>query len=397
MRRRISAVDLPQDTVMPTSELEPKTMLWRRILLVLSAACALPCGVFAQAANERYPLDKIKLPPGFHIRLFAGGAENAREMALGKNGTLFVGTQRAGVVYAIVDRNHDGVGDDGLIIASGLVSPNGVAFRDGALYVADAWRILRYDDIESRLDHPPNPIVLYDGYPHDALHGWKFIGFGPDGFLYVPVGAPCNVCLRDAPYASITRLKADGTGMEVFASGVRNSVGFDWDPKTKELWFTDNGRDNMGDDVPDDELDHAPRAGMHFGFPYCHAKDVVDPQFGPGHDCAKYTAPELALGAHVAALGMRFYVGTMFPDTYRNQIFIAEHGSWNRSKPIGYRVVLARPREQSEKRLEDFAEGWLEPNGRAWGRPVDVLVAPDGALLVSDDQAGAIYRITYGE
>ncbi|HSD10240.1 MAG TPA: PQQ-dependent sugar dehydrogenase, partial [Candidatus Binatia bacterium] len=361
-------------------------MLWHRILVVLSTACAVPLAAFAQSASERYPLDKIKLPAGFHIRLFAGGAANAREMALGKNGTLFVGTQRAGVVYAIVDRNHDGVADDGLVIASGLVSPNGVAFRDGALYVADAWKILRYDDIESRLEHPPKPIVLYDRYPHDAWHGWKFIAFGPDGLLYVPVGAPCNVCLRDAPYASITRLKADGTGMEVFAAGVRNTVGFDWDPRTKELWFTDNGRDGMGDDIPDDELDHAPRPGMHFGFPYCHAKDVVDPQFGPGHDCAKYAAPQIGLGAHVAALGMRFYGGTMFPDEYRNQIFIAEHGSWNRSQPIGYRVVVARPGERGEKRLENFAEGWLEPNGSAWGRPVDVLGAPDGALLVSDDQ-----------
>ena len=372
-------------------------MFWRRTRLALSAVFLLPLVAWAEPANERYPLDKIKLPAGFRINLFAGGAANAREMALGKNGTLFVGTQRAGVVYAIVDRNQDGVGDDGLILVSCLVSPNGVAFRDGALYVADAWRILRYDDIENRLEHPPKPIVLYDGYPRDAWHGWKFIAFGPDGLLYVPVGAPCNVCLRDPPYASITRLKSDGTGMEVFASGVRNSVGFDWDPTTKELWFTDNGRDNMGDDVPDDELDHAPRAGMHFGFPYCHAKDVADPQFGPGHECAKYTPPELGLGAHVAALGMRFYTGKMFPDEYRNQIFVAEHGSWNRSKPIGYRVVVARPGEQGEKRLESFAEGWLEPNGRAWGRPVDVLVASDGALLVSDDQAGGVYRIAYGK
>jgi len=326
-------------------------------------------------------------------------------MALGTKGTLFVGTQRAGVVYAIVDRNHDGVADDGLVIATNLTSPNGVAFRDGALYVADAWRILRYDDIENQLEHPPKPVVIYDGYPRDAWHGWKYIGFGPDGWLYVPVGAPCNVCERDPPYASITRIKPDGTGMEVFARGVRNSVGFDWDPKTKELWFTDNGRDSLGDDLPDDELDHAPKPGMHFGFPYCHAallpgesrpRGAGDPQFGPGHDCAKeFTRAEVGLGAHVASLGMKFYTGKMFPAQYRDQIFIAEHGSWDRSKPIGYRVVVARPGEQGEKRLETFAEGWLQPNGKSWGRPVDVLVAPDGALLVSDDQAGAIYRITY--
>jgi glucose/arabinose dehydrogenase len=365
--------------------------------LALLALLALPSLAAAEPASERYPLDKIKLPPGFHISLFAGGAANAREMTLGKNGTLFVGTQNAGVVYAIIDRNHDGVADDGLVIASGLTAPNGVAFRDGALYVGDAWRILRYDDIENRLEHPPKPVVVFDGYPHDAWHGWKFIAFGPDGFLYVPVGAPCNVCERDTPYASITRLKPDGTGMEIFAKGVRNTVGFDWDPKTKDLWFTDNGRDYMGDDVPDDELDHAPKAGMHFGFPYCHGKDVSDPRFGPGHDCAQYTPPEIGLGAHVASLGMRFYTGSAFPEDYRGQIFIAEHGSWNRSKPIGYRVVVARPAVQGPKRLEIFAEGWLEPNGKAWGRPADVLVAPDGALLVSDDTAGAVYRITYSK
>jgi len=366
----------------------------RFVLFALLVATRLAA---AQPLADRFPLAKIKLPPGFKISLYVGGAEDAREMAWGKNGTLFVGTRQAGSVYAILDRNHDGIGDDGLVIATGLTSPNGVAFRDGALYVADAWRILRYDDIENRLEHPPKPVVIYDGYPHDAWHGWKFIAFGPDGFLYVPVGAPCNVCDRDPPYASITRLKPDGTGMEVFARGVRNSVGFDWDPKTKDLWFTDNGRDNMGDDVPDDELDHAPKAGMHFGFPYCHGKDVSDPQFGPHHDCATYTAPEIGLGAHVASLGMRFYTGSAFPANYRGQIFIAEHGSWNRSRPIGYRVVVARPGAQGDKRLETFAEGWLEPSGKAWGRPVDVLVAPDGALLVSDDLAGAVYRITYAK
>ena len=351
----------------------------------------------AQDARRRFPLDTIKLPPGFQIKLYAGGAENAREMALGPKGTLFAGTQRAGNVYAIIDRDHDGVADEGLVIASGLTSPNGVAFRDGALYVGDAWRILRYDDIESHLEHPPKPVVVYDGYPHDAWHGWKFIAFGPDGMLYVPVGAPCNVCQREPPYASITRMKPDGTGMEIFARGVRNSVGFDWDPKTKELWFTDNGRDNLGDDVPSDELNHAPKPGMHFGFPYCHGKSVSDPQFGPGHDCAQFTPAEIEVGPHVAALGMRFYTGKMFPENYRNQIFIAEHGSWNRSTPIGYRVAVARPGAQGEKRIETFAEGWLAPNGKAWGRPVDVLVMPDGALLVSDDQAGAIYRISYGK
>ncbi len=361
------------------------------LLLLHAAACT------AHPKTGAYPLETIKLPPGFHINLFAGGAANARQMALGTNGTLFVGTQAAGVVYAIVDENHDGVAERGLVIAAKLDSPNGVAFHDKALYVGAASRILRFDDIESRLEHPPKPVVVYDGYPSDKWHGARVIGFGPDGFLYVAVGAPCNVCEREPPYGTITRLKPDGSGMEVFARGVRNSVGFDWNPATKQLWFTDNGRDLLGDDVPDDELDVAPKPGMHFGFPYCHASGISDPEFGAGHDCSQYTASEVNLGAHVAALGMRFYTGTMFPDVYRSQIFIAEHGSWNRSTPIGYRVAVARPGERGDKRLEVFAEGWLQPNGRPWGRPVDVIVAPDGALLISDDMAGAIYRVTYAK
>jgi glucose/arabinose dehydrogenase len=362
-------------------------------LLVLLAASACK----AQPKRAAYPLDTIKLPPGFHISLFAGNVADARQMAIGANGTLFVGTQAAGVVYAIVDRDHDGVADEGLVIAAKLRAPNGVAFHDKALFVGDSSRILRFDDIESRLEHPPKPVVIYEGYPSDRWHGARFIGFGPDGYLYVAVGSPCNVCDREPPYGSITRLKPDGSGMEIFARGVRNSVGFDWDPSTKELWFTDNGRDMLGDDVPDDELDRAPKPGMHFGFPYCHASGVLDPEFGAGHDCTQYTAPEINLGAHVAALGMRFYTGTQFPEAYRNQIFIAEHGSWNRSTPVGYRVVVARPGELGDKRLDVFAEGWLQPDGRKWGRPVDVVVAPDGALLVSDDLAGAIYRIHYSK
>jgi glucose/arabinose dehydrogenase len=361
------------------------------LLLLHLPACS------AQPKKSDYPLDTIKLPPGFHISVFAGGAAGARQMALGANGTLFVGTRGAGVVYAIVDKNHDGAADERLIIASKLDSPNGVAFHDKALYVGAASRILRFDDIESRLERPPKPVVVSESYPSDGWHGARFIGFGPDGFLYVAVGAPCNVCERDPPYGSITRMKPDGSSMGLYARGVRNSVGFDWDPTTKQLWFTDNGRDLLGDDVPDDEVNVAPMAGMHFGFPYCHAGGVRDPEFGAGHDCKQYTPSAINLGAHVAALGMRFYTGSMFPEAYRNQIFIAEHGSWNRTKPIGYRVVVARPGERGDKRVEVFAEGWLPSNGRAWGRPVDVIVAPDGALLVSDDAAGAIYRISYAK
>jgi len=272
----------------------------------------------------------------------------------------------------------------------------GVAYRDGALYVSAVNRILRFDDIERKLDSPPPPVVVTDAYPTDGHHGWKFIAFGPDGKLYVPVGAPCNVCEPDAAkYAIITRINADGSGREIVARGVRNSVGFDWNPQTKDLWFTDNGRDALGDDVPPDELNHVTATGGNFGYPYCHAGTIADPEFGSKHACSEFIAPAQRLGPHVAALGMRFYTGTQFPAAYRNQIFIAEHGSWNRSQKIGYRITLVKL-DASGKAIsyEPFAQGWLQGQ-QAWGRPADVLVAPDGSLLVSDDSAGAIYRISY--
>jgi glucose/arabinose dehydrogenase len=275
--------------------------------------------------------------------------------------------------------------------------PNGVAFRDGALYVAEVNRVLRYDNIEANLRRAPEPVVVNDEFPQDEHHGWKFIRFGPDGQLYVPVGAPCNVCdSEDERYAALLRMQPDGTGLEVFAHGIRNTVGFDWHPETNELWFTDNGRDMLGDDVPPDELNHAPEPALHFGFPFCHGGDISDPEFGQSRSCDEFTPPAQKLGPHVAALGMRFYTGTMFPEEYRNQIFIAEHGSWNRSEPIGYRVSLVRLDEDYHvTSYEVFAEGWLQEDGKFWGRPVDVLVMPDGSLLVSDDDSGAIYRITY--
>jgi glucose/arabinose dehydrogenase len=272
--------------------------------------------------------------------------------------------------------------------------PNGVAFRGGALFVADLDRILRYDDVEARLSDRVRPAVVTDRLPADRHHGWKYIRFGPDGLLYVPVGAPCNVCEPGDPYASLLRMRPDGSGLETYARGVRNTVGFDWHPETRELWFTDNGRDWLGDDRPPDELDRAPKPGMHFGFPYCHGRTLADPEFGKSRRCADSTPPAAELDAHVAALGMRFYRGAMFPPEYRGAIFIAEHGSWNRSTPIGYRVVVARVRGDEIVSTEVFAEGWLRPKG-PWGRPVDVLELPDGSLLVSDDHAGAIYRVTY--
>jgi glucose/arabinose dehydrogenase len=317
-------------------------------------------------------------------------------MCLGEKGTLFVGNRQKDKVYAVRDENKDGLAEKVYVLASGLNMPCGVAFRNGSLYVAEVNRILRFDNIESRLDNPPAPVVVFDKLPSDKHHGWKYIAFGPDGKLYVPVGAPCNVCERDdSVHASITRMNPDGTGFEVFASGIRNTVGFDWHPQTKELWFTENGRDNMGDDVPADELNKAPSKGMHFGFPYCHQGNTLDPEFGKNKRCEDFTAPERNLDPHVAAIGMRFYTGDMFLPEYKNQIFIAEHGSWNRTQPIGYRVMMVRLENNKPVQYVNFAHGWLQDNGKVLGRPSDVQVAPDGALLVSDDARGAIYRIIF--
>jgi glucose/arabinose dehydrogenase len=365
--------------------------------LLVSALVVLGLAFFGVPRGQaaELPLHLISLPPGFTIRVYAAEVPHARSMALSPKGTLFVGTRRVGKVYAVVDRDGDQRADAVYTLAEGLYMPNGVAFRDGSLYVAEVNRVLRFDDIEARLQDPPPPMVVNDTLPRDQHHGWKFIRFGPDGRLYVPVGAPCNVCKRDDErYASILRMQPDGSGLEVFANGVRNTVGFDWHPVTHELWFTDNGRDWLGDDRPPDELNHAPRPGMHFGFPYCHGGDIPDPNFGDQRSCKEFTPPAMKLGPHVAALGMRFYTGSMFPAPYRQQIFIAEHGSWNRSVPIGYRLTLVRLRGNHAVDYTVFAEGWLQSDG-AWGRPVDVLVMPDGALLVSDDSAGAIYRISY--
>ncbi len=348
------------------------------------------------AFSRELPLDTIKLPPGFNISLYADNVPGARSMTLSPDGTLFVGT-RGDKIYALPNRNQGKQADEVITFASGLNTPNGVALRDGALFVAEINRILRFDDAASRLRNAPEPVVVNSSFPGDKHHGWKFIRFGPDGLLYVPVGAPCNICEPDsARYAAIFRMKPDGSALERYASGVRNTVGFDWNPDTRELWFTDNGRDWFGNDKPPDELNYAPHSGMHFGYPYCHGKDLSDSEFGSKRVCSEFTPPAMELGPHVASLGMRFYTGTMFPDPYRKQIFIAEHGSWNRVPPIGYRVTLVKLHEGKAANYEVFAEGWLQ-GLFAWGRPVDVQVMPDGALLVSDDKAGVIYRISYGK
>ena len=371
------------------------------VLAVLSVA-----GLALQGpASATLPLDSLKLPPGFRIEVYATGVTSARELALGAKGTVFVGSMTAGSVFALVDANGDHKVDRVMRIGKGLNTPSGVAFHNGALYVAEINRVLRYDDIEAHLDDPPQPVVVSGQFPSDRFHGWKFIAFGPDGLLYVPVGAPCNVCEPDARHGAIFRMKPDGSALEPFATGVRNSVGFDWHPVTKELWFTDNGRDELGDDVPSDELNRAPRRGMNFGYPYCHQGDIKDPEFGSKHPCSEFAPPAARLGPHVASIGMRFYTGRMFPADYRNQIFIAEHGSWNRSTPSGYRIAVVKL-DSAGKVVSDtpFIEGWLRgvrrhvgtmTQGDAWGRPSDVLVMPDGALLIADDSAGVVYRVTY--
>ncbi len=341
-------------------------------------------------------LEDINLPAGFRISVFANGVENARSLCLSPNGVLFVGT-RTDKVYAILDTNKDYKADKILTIASGLNSPNGVAFRNGSLYVAEINRVLRFDNIENNLNNLPKPVIVNDQFPSDTHHGWKFIAFGPDDKLYVPVGAPCNVCLmKDERYASIMRMNPDGSELEVFASGIRNTVGFDWHPITKELWFTDNGRDLLGDNQPPDELNRAYTNGLHFGFPFLHGSNILDPEFGKDVDTSKFSKPSRELGPHVAALGMRFYTGDMFPAEYKNQIFIAEHGSWNRSEKIGYRISLVKLDGNRAISYQPFAEGWLK-NGNVSGRPVDVEIMTDGSLLISDDYADKIYRITYNQ
>jgi glucose/arabinose dehydrogenase len=348
-----------------------------------------------QGVAQEINLKRIKLPPGFEISVYANRVYGARSMVVSPRGILFVGTRKEGNVYAVIDHNNDHRADEVITIARGLNSPNGVAFKNGSLYVAEINRILRYDDIENRLKNPPKPVVVDDSFPKERHHGWKFIRFGPDEMLYVPVGAPCNICdSEDKRFATIMRLQENGKNPEVFAHGVRNTVGFDWHPMTKELWFTDNGRDWMGDDRPPDELNHAPIKGMHFGYPYCHGSDVKDPKFGMDRSCDEFAKPAIELGPHVAALGMRFYTGKMFPSTYQNRIFIAEHGSWNRTVPVGYRVTTVTLEGNKASKYDVFAEGWLD-GALVYGRPVDVLVMTDGSLLVSDDRADAIYRISY--
>ncbi len=364
---------------------------------VLIAVAAIVAASASQDARPRpgrgLPLDTIKLPPGFRIDLFAADVPGARTLARADNGLVFAGTMREGAVYALTPSGDGTRAARVDVVAKGLSLPNGVAARGGDLYVAEETRLLRYRGIASKPSNAPAPEVLFAGFPRQPGHGWRHIGFGPDGRLYVSIGAPCNICDPGDPYASIARMAEDFSGFEIFARGVRDSQGFDWQPGAGVLWFTDNGRDGLGDDVPPDELDRAPAAGLNFGYPFCYGRGTPDPKF-PGRDCAGFVPPAAELPAHVAPLGMRFYTGSRFPREYRGGVFIAEHGSWNRSTPIGYRVTTAAVAGDRADNYRVFAEGWLR-GGTPWGRPVDVLVMPDGALLVSDDLAGVVYRIAY--
>ena len=344
-------------------------------------------------AAARLPLDKLSVPQGFKVELLASGVANARSMAQGEKGTLFVGTRSLDRVYAV--RQVDGK-PVVKVIASGLHRPNGVAFHKGALYVAELSKVWRFDDIENNLDTPPKPVLVTDDLPKDEAHGWKFIAVGPDEKLYVPVGAPGNILMPPETHAQIRRMDLDGKNVEVVARGVRNTVGFDWNPDTKQLTFTDNGRDWLSEDIPNDELNVLAQPGkQHFGYPFCHQGDFTDPEYGWGHSCSEFTAPVGLLGPHSAALGMRFYTGSQFPAGYRNAVLIARHGSWNRTRKVGGDVVVAKLGPDGKvTSLEPFLTGFLQDN-RYVGRPVDVLVAQDGALLVSDDYNGAIYRVSY--
>ena len=366
-----------------------KITLFNLLLLSAGLSCSKPVS---------YPdlIKQLHLPPGFTVSIFADNVPNARSLALGDNGVVFVGTGRSDKVYAVQDLDADGVADKRHIIATGLYLPNGVAYQGGALYVAEVNRIIRFDQIEQHLIDPPAPVVVYDKFPSDIHHGWKYLRFGPDGKLYTGVGAPCNICNpKKEIYASLVRLNADGSGFEIIGHGIRNTVGFDWEPTTKALYFTENGRDYLGDDLPPDELNRWSIKGEHFGYPYCHGGDLPDPELAGDRKCREFTAPAWKFKAHMAPLGMRFYQGKQFPAEYRNQLFVAQHGSWNRSEPQGYRIALVKFKQGKPVSEQVFIDGWLTKDGNVLGRPVDILELPDGSLLISDDTLGVIYKVSY--
>jgi glucose/arabinose dehydrogenase len=344
-------------------------------------------------AADKLPLEKLKAPKGFKIELYAAGVGNARTLRQGDKGTVFVGSRLLDKVYAIVDRGEK---REVKPIYSGLYRPNGLAFKDGVLYIAELSRISKVEKIEDNLDNPPKPVVIYDDLPKDEGHGWKFLTIGPDDKLYFQVGAPCNICMPSPAHAQIRRINLDGSGAEVVARGIRQIVGMDFSPITKQLYFTENSRDWLSEDIPEDKLNRLTQPGKdNFGYPYCHQGNIADQEFGWGHSCDEFTKPIALLGPHTAALGMRFYTGNMFPSEYRNAIFIARHGSWNRTKKLGGDIVVAKLSEDGAvKSIEPFITGFIENNNYV-GRPADVEFVKDGSMLISDDFNGAVYRVTY--
>ena len=345
-------------------------------------------------AADKLPAAKLKVPAGFNIEVYASGMANARSLALGDKGTVFVGSRLVGKVYAITSKDGK---REVKVLASDLYRPNGVAFRNGTLYIAELSKVSKIEHVEDVLDNPPKPTVIYDNLPKDEAHGWKFIAIGPDNKLYVEVGQPGNIVLHDKDHGQIRRINLDGTGAEVVAYGVRHSVGFDWHPETKQLYFTDNGRDWLSEDVPEDELNRVTKVGEHFGAPYCWQGNIPDSEFGWGKSCSDYTAPVGLMGPHAGVLGMRFYTGSQFPKGYKNTIIVARHGSWNRSKKFGGDVVVIHLDKDGKARsTEPLITGFLENNSYI-GRPVDVMQMKDGSILVSDDYNGAVYRVSYGK
>jgi glucose/arabinose dehydrogenase len=345
------------------------------------------------AAADKIPLDQLKVPKGFNLELYASGMPNARSLALGSKGTVFVGSRLQDKVYAITNKNGK---HEAKVLVSGLYRPNGVAFKDGTLYIAELSQISKIDNVEDKLDSSPKPVVIYNDLPKDEAHGWKFLAIGPDNKLYVEVGQPGNNVLHDKDHGQLRRLNLDGSGAEVIAFGVRHSVGFDWNPTTKELYFSDNGRDWISEDVPEDKLNRLTKVGQDFGAPYCYQGNIPDPEFGWGHSCSEFVPPILLTGPHSAGLGLRFYTGSMFPAKYKNAIFLARHGSWNRTKKFGGDIlVVYLNKDGTVKSSEVFLTGFLQNNNYI-GRPVDVMNMPDGSMLISDDWNGAVYRLTYG-
>jgi glucose/arabinose dehydrogenase len=346
------------------------------------------------AAPDKLPTAKLKLPPGFNIEVYASGIANARSLRVGDKGTVFVGTRFGNKVTAVVKKDGK---TELKTVASGLYRPNGLAYHNGTLYIAELSQISKIDNVEANLDNPPKPTVIYNDLPKDEAHGWKFIAIGPDNKLYLEVGQPGNNVLHDAAHGQIRRINLDGSGAEVVAKGVRHSVGFDWNPVNKQLYFSDNGRDWMSEDVPEDKLNRVTKVGQDFGAPYCYQGNLPDPEFGWGHSCSEFVPPVMLTGPHSAGLGLRFYTGNMFPKKYKNAIFLARHGSWNRTKKFGGDVIaIFLNKDGTVKSSEPFITGFLENNNYI-GRPVDVEIMKDGSMLLSDDWNGAIYHITYGK